>query len=118
VLQDPSLTIIPIAIGILGYSYGALLGVFLLGMLSTRIGSDRLNVAAMIGGILSVFFLGKVHLPGLLDFGKWMPSWWPEIAWPWYVLIGCSTTISLALIFSAFPARHRQGQVISTPAQK
>jgi SSS family transporter len=103
VLKDPHLTIIPIAIGILGYTYGSLLGVFLLGMLSTRRGNDRTNVAAMLGGILAVFFLGKVHLPGIIDFGRWMPSWWPEIAWPWYVLIGCITTLLLA-----FPFRNQE----------
>src|SRR5207244_10217630 len=34
VLQDAKLTIIPIAIGILAYTYGALLAVFLFGMLT------------------------------------------------------------------------------------
>jgi len=116
VLHDPRLTIIPIAIGILGYTYGSLLGIFLLGMLSHRLGSDKLNVAAMVGGIFAVFFFGKVHLPGLIDFGKWMPAWWPEIAWPWYVLIGCSTTLLLSLIFSAFPSSLRKGQEFSLGA--
>ena len=118
VLHDPRLTIIPIAIGILGYTYGSLLGIFLLGMLATRIGSDKLNVVAMAGGILSVFFLGKVHIPGLIDFGMWMPSWWPTIAWPWYVLIGCATTLLLSLVFSvAFP-RLKPGQEFSMAAKK
>jgi SSS family transporter len=100
VIKDPHLTIIPIAIGILGYTYGALLGIFLLGMLTTARGSDRTNVAAMLGGILAVLFLGKVHLPGIVDFGRWMPAWWPEIAWPWYVLIGCTATLLLAFPFA------------------
>ncbi len=118
VLHDPRLTIIPIAIGILGYTYGSLLGIFLLGMLSRRLGSDKLNVVAMIGGIFAVFFLGKVHLPGLVDFGKWMPTWWPEIAWPWFVLIGCSSTLLLSLFFSAFPPASWKGQAYSPPAKK
>jgi DMSO reductase anchor subunit len=99
VLNDPRLTIIPIAIGILGYTYGSLLGIFLLGMLTTRRGSDATNVMAMVGGVIAVFFLGKVHLPGIIDFGRWMPSWWPQVAWPWYVLIGCSATLLLAFPF-------------------
>jgi len=99
VLHDPRLTIIPIAIGILGYTYGSLLGVFLLGMLTARRGNDTVNVLAMAGGILCVFFLGKVHLPGIIDFGNFMPAWWPLIAWPWYVLIGCSSTLVIALPF-------------------
>ena len=99
VLKNPHLTIIPIAIGILGYTYGSLLGIFLLGMLTTRRGNDRVNIVAMASGIVAVFFLGKVHLPGIVDFGRWMPSWWPEIAWPWYVLIGCLVTLLLAFPF-------------------
>lgn len=104
VIQDPRLTIIPIAIGILGYTYGSLLGVFLLGMLTMERGHDRMNVAAMGCGILAVFFLGKVQWPGIIDFGRWMPSWWPVIAWPWYVLIGCTVTIVLAIPFKTATA--------------
>ena len=99
VIHDPRLTIIPIAIGILGYTYGSLLGVFLLGMLSSSRGHDQMNVVAMAFGILAVFFIGKVHLPGIIDFGRWMPTWWPVIAWPWYVLIGCTVTLVIALPF-------------------
>ena len=100
VLNNPRLTIIPIAIGILGYTYGALLGIFLLGMLTTRRGNDRMNVLAMAGGIAAVLLLGKIRLPGIVDFGRWMPAWWPEIAWPWYVLIGCTVTLILASPFA------------------
>ncbi len=110
VLHDPRLTIIPIAIGILGYTYGSLLGIFLLGMLSTGRGNDRTNIPAMAGGIVAVLFIGKVRLPGIIDFGQWMPSWWPVVAWPWYVLIGCTATILLAAPFrgkSSLP--HGQG---------
>jgi Na+/proline symporter len=106
VLHDPRLTIIPIAIGILGYTYGSLLGIFLLGMLTNNRGNDRMNVFAMLGGIFAVLILGRVHLPGIVDFGLWMPSWWPVIAWPWYVLIGCTATILLAIPF-------RQGPILS-----
>jgi Na+/proline symporter len=105
VLHDPRLTIIPIAIGILGYTYGSLLGIFLLGMLSGTRGNDRANVAAMLCGIIAVFFVGKVHLPGIIDFGRWMPAWWPEVAWPWYVLIGCTATLAIALPFRSIPRK-------------
>jgi SSS family transporter len=59
VLKDAKLTIIPIAIGILGYTYGALLGVFLLGMLTRTRGADGPNVIAMIAGITSVLSCAK-----------------------------------------------------------
>ena len=105
VLRDPHLTIIPIAIGILGYTYGALLGVFLLGMLTTRRGHDGWNVVAMLLGMLAVLFLCKVEIKGLVNFGAVMPLWWPQIAWPWFVLIGCTVTFGTACLFRTAPAQ-------------
>ena len=113
VLKDAKLTIIPIAIGILGYTYGALLGVFLLGMLTRKRGSDTANVVAMIIGITSVLILCKVQIPGfdifaLLTgkvipvtwvFGYFMPDWWPKISWPWFVFVGCLVTLAIAVLF-------------------
>ena len=43
VLKDPKLTIIPIALGIFGYTYGALLGVFLVGMITSTRGAGERN---------------------------------------------------------------------------
>src|SRR5437879_13237842 len=63
VLQDAKLTIIPIAIGILGYTYGALLAVFLLGMLTRNRGRDGANVIGMIRGVPSVLVFCQSLLP-------------------------------------------------------
>ncbi|MDQ6654907.1 MAG: sodium:proline symporter, partial [Verrucomicrobiota bacterium] len=117
VLQDAKLTIIPIAIGILGYTYGALLAVFLLGMLTRSRGRDGTNVIAMIAGIISVLILCKVTLPAF-DFGalvhgefrhaEWnfawfMPVWWPQISWPWFVFVGCVVTFTISVLFPTPP---------------
>ena len=113
VLQDAKLTIIPIAIGILGYTYGALVGVFLLGMLTRRRGSDGANVVGMIVGIMSVLVLCKVTMPAFdvfallhgrfaaaeWNFGWFMPDWWPKISWPWFVFVGTAVTLSIAVLF-------------------
>src|SRR6266568_1321986 len=113
VLQDAKLTIIPIAIGILGYTYGALVGVFLLGMLTRSRGRDGMNVVGMIIGITSVLVLCKVSIPAFdfvallhgkfvaasWDFGWFMPEWWPHISWPWFVFVGCVVTLSIAVLF-------------------
>lgn len=99
VLLNPHLTIIPIAIGILGYTYGALLGVFLLGMLTTTRGRDGANVVAMLLGMAAVLILCKVSIPGVCDFGRIMPEWWPKISWPWFVLVGCSVTCGVGVLF-------------------
>src|SRR4051812_2309508 len=119
VLQDAKLTIIPIAIGILGYTYGALVGVFLLGMVTRTRGADRSNVVAMILGIASVLVLCKVSIPafdlGALlhgrfvaaswNFGWFMPEWWPNIAWPWFVFVGCTVTLTVAVLFRTPPSQ-------------
>src|SRR5436309_8081670 len=113
VLQNAKLTIIPIAIGILGYTYGALVGVFLLGMLTRTRGRDGTNVVGMIIGIMSVLVLCKVSipafdflalLPGNFIAASWyfvwfMPESWPHISWPWFVFVGCTVTLAIAILF-------------------
>jgi SSS family solute:Na+ symporter len=112
VLHNAKLTIIPIAIGILGYTYGALLAVFLLGMLTRSRGSDGVNVVAMIIGISSVLVLCKITIPAFdvlalftgkivpaeWNFGWFMPEWWPKIAWPWFVFVGCVVTLAISVL--------------------
>jgi SSS family solute:Na+ symporter len=113
VLQDAKLTIIPIAIGILGYTYGALLAVFVIGMLTRTRGRDGINVLAMITGIMSVLVLCKVSIPAFdiaalfsghvvpvhWVFGYFMPEWWPKISWPWFVFVGCVVTLLISVLF-------------------
>ncbi len=105
------ITIIPLALGILGYSYGSLLGVFLLGVLTRTRGDDRANVFAMLLGIAAVLILCKVKIPafGIIDgriapmewnFGALLPAIWPAIAWPYFVFIGCAVTVATAICFT------------------
>jgi Na+/proline symporter len=111
---ETNITIIPLALGVLGYGYGSLLGVFLLGVLTTNRGNDRTNVVAMFMGILSVLLLGKVKIPAIdlwallqghvqpaeWNFGFFMPEWWPAISWPYFVFIGSSVTFLLGILFA------------------
>ena len=48
---------IPIVLGIFGYTYGSLLGVFFAGMLTKTRGNDRGNIIAMISGFIVVAIL-------------------------------------------------------------
>ncbi|MBV9489381.1 MAG: sodium:solute symporter [Verrucomicrobia bacterium] len=122
VLRDSKLTILPIALGCLGYTYGALLGIFLVGLLTRGRGRDETNIVAMLTSIAAVLVLGRIKLPlfdvGALltqgvwqdkqyDFGALMPVWWPTIAFPWYVLIGCVTCIVVSIVFPTPKARRR-----------
>ncbi len=114
VLKDSKLTIIPLALQSFGYAYGSLLAVFLLGMLTKRRGRDETNVLGMLLGVASVLVLCKVRLPafnlralvfsGRLQpedwaFGGWLPDWWPVIAFPWWVLVGCLVCFAVSCIF-------------------
>lgn len=119
---ETDITIIPLALGVLGYGYGSLLGVFLLGVLTEKRGHDWANVVAMALGIVAVLFLGKVKIPAIdllallslkvqpaeWNFGAFMPEWWPAIAWPYYVFIGCSVTFGISVLFPrrSEPARE------------
>lgn len=80
VIDHPTSRIIPIVLGIFGYTYGSLLGVFLLGLLSKR-GSDRGNIIAMIAGAVLVAAL-------------------PQVAFPWRVMLGSLTTVAVGALFS------------------
>lgn len=80
VIDHPTSRIIPIVLGIFGYTYGSLLGVFLLGLLSKR-GSDRGNLIAMVAGATLVACL-------------------PQIAFPWRVMFGSLTTMAIGALFS------------------
>jgi SSS family transporter len=110
VLHDPTLTIIPIAIGILGYTYGALLGVFLLGIWTRGRGWDLSNAVGMALGICAVMFLCKVKIEGLVDFGAFLPAWWPVISWPWYVLVGCAACLGFSILFRTPPERQAEAE--------
>ena len=112
-----NITIIPLALGILGYTYGSLLGVFLLGVLTRTRGNDLCNVFAMIIGILAVLVLCKITVPlwetvgsageavkHEFRFGMLLPAWWPAIAWPYFVFIGSTVTFLLGALFAT---RHR-----------
>jgi solute:Na+ symporter, SSS family len=80
--HNPSLRIIPIILGIFGYTYGSLLGVFLVGLFTQSRGSDRGNGIAMICGFLAV-----AYLSGL------------DKEFPWRIMFGTIITAAVALCF-------------------
>jgi Na+(H+)/acetate symporter ActP len=66
--------------------YGALLGVFLLGVLTRRVSQRAAGVAMMVGLATMLY----------VRFAT-------SIAWTWYVVIGASATFLSGLLFSALP---------------
>jgi SSS family transporter len=75
------------------FTYGALLGVFLLGFLTKR-GNDGGNTIAMGVSISAVLFT----------------EFYTDTAWIWYVMIGTAVTFSVGYLF---PARKRNEAVSS-----
>jgi SSS family transporter len=73
-----------------GVTFGSLLGVFLLGLLTTRRVADGANVAAMIAMALVNLTLLVLSETKVLAF-----------AWSWLVVVGTVGTVALALVFSA-----------------
>jgi Na+/proline symporter len=60
-LKNPELRIIPIVLGSFGYTYGSLLGIFLVGMLTKHRGTCRGNSIAMIAGLCATLFMSGAH---------------------------------------------------------
>jgi SSS family transporter len=79
-----------LAFKIAGVTFGSLLGVFLLGLLTTRRVADRANVIAMIVMALVNLVLLTLSETKVLVF-----------AWSWLVILGTVGTIGIALLLSA-----------------
>jgi SSS family transporter len=124
VVYSPHARIIPIVLGIFGYTYGSLLGIFLLGLTTKNRGTERGNLIAMLAGFLAVAVWsglpwdlvnavrgksddiggGIIWLAqhGLLDFKSGYveaPGWLLQIEFPWRIMFGTLTTYAVAWCF-------------------
>src|SRR6478672_7911555 len=52
--KNPDARIIPLVLGILGFTFGSLLGLFLVGLFTKRCGNDRGNLLGVIAGMAAV----------------------------------------------------------------
>jgi solute:Na+ symporter, SSS family len=102
VIVYPNVRIIPIVLGIYGYTYGSVLGIFLAGMLTKSRGRDRGNIIAMIIGFIVVAILSGLpnNIAGLFG-GKLytQPRWLPVMEFPWWICFGTIVTFSVAILF-------------------
>jgi Na+/proline symporter len=102
VIVHPTLRIIPIVLGIFGYTYGSLLGVFFVGMLTKTRGNDFGNVVGMITGFIVVAILSGLPNHVARIFGKVayeQPSWLPVMEFPWWIFFGTLATFAVAALF-------------------
>jgi SSS family transporter len=85
-----SRSLLDMGLEVMTYAYGALLGVFVLGRLTTSRGSDWGNVVAMLLGVATVvgvrFGVNRDHV---------------RIAWPWFTVIGFAVTLGVAALVPA-----------------
>jgi Na+/proline symporter len=86
-----------LAFKIAGVTFGSLLGVFLLGLLTRHRIADRANVVAMIAMALVNLVLLALSETKVLVF-----------AWSWLVIVGTAGTIVLALLLSALTPRTQR----------
>jgi len=106
---NPNLSIIAIILGSFGYTYGSLLGIFMVGLFTKRRGSEAGNLTSMAAGIVAVAILS--NLPN--DLTKMIaghdlygiPGWLPIIEFPWRILAGTLVTAGVALCFKCNAGR-------------
>jgi SSS family transporter len=101
--HNPGLSIIGIILGSFGYTYGSLLGVFIVALFTRSRGSDFGNPIAMVAGVIAVAVLS--NLPNDLSemiIGTDLyqnPTWMPVIEFPWRIMAGTLVTVAVALCF-------------------
>ena len=107
--HNPSLSIIGIILGSFGYTYGSLLGIFIVALFTKTRGSETGNLIAMAAGIVFVAYLS--NLPNdawkMISGGSLYENfeWLPVIEFPWRILAGTLVTIAVALCFRSDDSR-------------
>jgi solute:Na+ symporter, SSS family len=101
-LTHPEVRIIPIVLGSFGYTYGSLLGIFLVGMTTRTRGTSGGNLLAMIAGFAVVAILSDLPNDVAAMFGSrlYRPfAWLPIIEFPWRIAFGTVVTYGVAVCF-------------------
>ncbi|MBV9618013.1 MAG: sodium:solute symporter [Verrucomicrobia bacterium] len=109
VIIHPNVRIIPIVIGIYGYTYGSVLGIFLAGMLTKSRGNNFGNILAMIIGFIVVAILSGLPNNIASLFGATVykqPSWLPVMEFPWWICFGTIVTFCVAILFRTGREHH------------
>jgi len=110
--HNPGLSIIGIILGSFGYTYGSLLGVFMVALFTRGRGSEFGNPIAMLAGFVAVALLS--NLPN--DLWKMVagghlytnPDWFPVIEFPWRIMAGTLVTVAVALCFKSERAQSSE----------
>lgn len=85
--------VVELGLGIASYTYGGLLGVFLLGLLSRKTGKTQAFLG-FFSGVIALLFLVKGPLQAIL------PGEGLALAWPLYVVVGSAVVIGVGTLTS------------------
>ncbi len=107
--------VVEVGLSIASVAYGALLGVFLLGVLTKRANEQGTMIAMLCGFLLNVYiWQGKnifawLELRTDLHWTALAPS--RVVPWTWYVMIGSVVTFLIGYLASAFFTQRDRAQV-------
>jgi Na+/proline symporter len=100
--HNPKVEILPLVLGILGFTFGSLLGIFLVAVLTKTRGSDKGNILAMSLGIVAVLYMSNV-LGIQSKLGIEQPF---VLSFPWRITLGTFVTIFVACLFATPQSRQ------------
>ena len=100
--HNPKVEILPLVLGILGFTFGSLLGIFLVAVLTKTRGSDKGNILAMSLGIVAVLLMSNV-LGIQTRLGIEQPF---VLSFPWRITLGTFVTILVACAFRTPQSRQ------------
>ena len=115
VTYHPKTQIIPLVLGILGFTFGSLLGIFLVGIIFPRRGNDLGNVVAMTAGFIDTagdisfdLVFSNAALQSAVGIGNPL-----VLAFPWRIACGALVTILVAICFAT--PQHRVTATAAVP---
>jgi solute:Na+ symporter, SSS family len=100
--RKPDAEIIPLVLGILGFTFGSLLGIFLLAIFTRTRGNDAGNVTAMVTAVVCVIFFSSAYIQNSLGIAN--PF---VLAFPWRIALGTFVTFGVAICFRT-PAERQK----------
>ncbi|MEA3210022.1 MAG: solute:Na+ symporter, family [Chthoniobacter sp.] len=106
--HNPAARIIPLVLGILGFTFGSLLGIFLVGLFTKRRGSDLGNTIAVFAGILAVLYASGVQVK-LFGAPGAQPAF--VLAFPWRITLGTLVTFAVAVCFRTPAGRVESARI-------
>lgn len=95
--------VVELGLGIASYTYGGLLGAFVLGILSTKVGRKDAILGFFVG-LISLLFMVQGPVQQLL------PGEGLAIAWPLYTLVGASIVVIVGNI--SYQIRKKRGAMV------